>query len=133
MNTPVNFELAKLLKEKGFDKDIKGFWIETIEHELDVPRDGVMIFPSIPPRILDHLPKENYHIFHAVAPTIADVVMWLYEKHDIWMWVSQEFTDSNDFCYRYRYENNFTPPIGAFNSSTEAYISAIEYVLSNLI
>ena len=50
MNKEVNFEIAKLLKEKGF-------------------------------RLLPDF-KSSY-------PTIAEVVMWLYEKHGVWISVQK--------------------------------------------
>ncbi len=62
MNTPVTFEIAKLLKEKGFD------------NEGDLLYDSE--FPSLQPTKPD---------IYYDAPTISEVVMWLYEKHGIWI------------------------------------------------
>ena len=117
MNTPVIFPLVKLLKEKGYD--IK----------IDYDLNQILNLKS--------------------APTIADVVMWLYEKHDIWISVG------GDCNYKFKfeihtwnwYELEKTYRMGhivlgetfwhtssePFNLPTEAYETAIEYILKNLI
>ena len=107
MNTPVKFELAKLLKEKGFD--IK------IDYGLS--------------QILNNKP----------APTIAEVVMWLYEKHGIWIGV-QPTSIVGKFQFRTYYNNkgvmnqHWNDSMSKqFNSPTEAYEAAITYCLNNLI
>ena len=77
-----------------------------------------------------------------VSPTISDVVMWLYEKHGIWIdvnitrygkfwgnvFLKEEYNDlKNPFNWE------FVNQIIDFNSPTEAYEAAIEYTLNNLI
>jgi hypothetical protein len=84
---------------------------------------------------------------------IADVVMWLYEKHGIWINVCPTIIeynyrkDSIGFIYHItKLETylNYGKMYGSedvgifqnsyyFNSPTEAYESAIEYALNNLI
>jgi hypothetical protein len=94
MNTPVSFELVKLLKEK--------------DEQFDVTST------------LDY-------------PTISEVVMWLYEKHGIWITVtsiSQEswqchMTKKGDSLGKCYLEDFYNP--------TEAYEAAILYTLNNLI
>ena len=127
MNTPVSFELAKLLKEKGFNNPTEVFyWLEDelnrgVIHRKKTPRQG--FFKSYGGSLL--------------APTITEVVMWLYEKHGLHIeillaednpWdkfyyrilkVGQYFSLSHDGTYR--------------DSPTEAYEAAIEYTLNNLI
>lgn len=82
-------------------------------------------------------------------PTIAEVVMWLYEKHGIWIEVTtnnnpqvrKEFVSFDarvihrDRNIKFRVLmntqiNKYTEP---FNSPTEAYEATVEYVLNNLI
>ena len=99
MNTPVNFEIHKLL----------------IGKEIDL----------------------------SVRRTIAEVVMWLYEKHEIWIEVSchtvlDEKDDDIDVDVFYSIIRELKPVnvlySGDFvNSPTEAYSQAIEYTLKNLI
>lgn len=112
MNIPVSHELAQLLREKKINiyseyryTDFNG--IEKLE------KDASEVFPY--------------------APTIAEVVMWLYEKHGIWIQAMIYRRNPNDFIggvYYGQLENYFTKP---YNTPTEAYEAAIEYVLNNLI
>lgn len=109
MNNPVSFEIAKLLKEKGFNIEI--------DYGLN--------------QILNLKP----------TPTIAEVVMWFYEKHGIWIEVSchtvlDEKDDDVDVFYfvirklkpvNILYSGDFV------NSPSEAYEAGIEYVLKHLI
>ena len=98
MNTPVSFETAKLLKEKGFD--------------------------------------EQWNIYMH-TPTLAEVVMWLYEEHGIHIEILlSEDHPWNSFYYRVmKVGNYFTlSHNGDYRKSpTEAYESAIEYCLKNII
>ncbi len=87
-----------------------------------------------------------------VSPTISDVVMWLYEKHGIWIEVSKldgyqnlffyTITGSNGFNYGHKitvieWDDDKCDEMGYTNkyknSPTEAYEAAIEYTLNNLI
>lgn len=119
MNTPVSFELAKMLKEKGFNR--------ACDNELGYNKEGnlEMSHYSLYARNEDF--KETGLI---EAPTIADVVMCLYEKHNIWICVDID-EDDGDIIYFIRakkttcFENEFKSP-------TEAYEAAIEYTLKNL-
>ena len=82
------------------------------------------------------LKEKGYRIlpdFNSSYPTIAEVVMWLYDKHEIWITVtsiSQEswqchMTKKGDRLGKLYFED--------FNTPTEAYEAAIEYTLKNLI
>jgi hypothetical protein len=68
MNTPVSFEIAKLLKEKGF--------IDTCEKVYR--SDGLLYTPMMSGSKLMH--SNILEDGSVSAPTIAEVVMWLYEK-----------------------------------------------------
>jgi hypothetical protein len=119
MNTPVNFEIAKLLKEKGFDLKVRSMYCE-----------GKLL--------KDTNSKGNYNDVMWVrtwrnspiddtisAPTIAEVVMWLYEKHGVWVSLTHQH---NKFFWSFgSYQTQ------EYNSPTEAYEAAIEYTLKNLI
>jgi hypothetical protein len=112
MNTPINFELAKLLKEKGFDEN----------HEY-------MVFTSVE--------TEKYPEGELVLkPTIAEVVMWLYKKHGIWI---QVFILNKTFAWKVQDVNTlvitclYAQQDKGYNSPTEAYKAAIEFTLENLI
>ena len=126
MNTPVSFEIAKLLKEKGFNEEVKPFYNGLKNNELIIS-DIIGTSNNLP----DWYP----------APTIAEVVMWLYEKHNIWIYV-----DSHEFgkwCYNYKFNRphklsskiteNGQFGLDDYNTPTEAYENAIKFVLENLI
>jgi hypothetical protein len=72
-----------------------------------------------------------------VETTIADVVMMLYEKHGIWIWVKpykDHAADNNDpYFFQMNVWKKGITISKEFNSPTEAYEAAIEYTLNNLI
>ena len=125
MNTPVKYELAKLLKEKGFDEptllcydkcDMLASYAETV------------------------FKPKNYNTSGYVksAPTIAEVVMWLYEEHKLWIYIIYEkglfHNNIEDTTHTALFEEdcrvfnmcNYKTPI-------EAYEAAIKYCLENII
>lgn len=88
MNTPVSFEIEKIL----------------IEKDIDMP----------------------------VSPTIADVVMWLYKKYGLWIYIKQGYK------WEWYIETIANRPELKYNdgleeSPTEAYEAGITYSLKNLI
>jgi hypothetical protein len=130
MNTPVNFEIAKLLKEKecvikplGLKNETD--YVEGYEWDCEDENDTV--------KITEFQFEDHVCYFRYLKPTIAEVVMWLYEKHGVWISV---FNDDVDFFWmgiilktkeRLRDGN-----AREFYSPTEAYSAAIEYTLKNL-
>lgn len=98
MNTPVSFEIAKLLNSKGLP-GIKYFYDNKTHYKLN---------------------QKKY--------TIADVVMWLYDKHDIWVEVVRPVRET-----RFRFCVNKFASVVCFNSPTEAYEAAIKYTLEHII
>lgn len=78
-----------------------------------------------------------------VSPTVADVVMWLYEKYGIWI-ISRKSGSLNKWFYTIYKNDDFivTKTIHSYdtthdefvsNSLTESYEAGIEYTLKNLI
>lgn len=120
MNINVSFELAKLLKEKGFNKRgyLQDVWLGN-RYEGKHPK-----VKEIPVFGLGST---------SVLPTISDVVMWLYEKHGVWISVQPISMHKWKF---YLYTNSITSvqniSLVEANSPTEAYETAIEYSLKNL-
>ena len=104
MNIPISFELAKLLNDKGLP-GLKTFYDNKKHYKLN--------------------PKKY---------TIADVVMWLYEKHGIW--VECYIDDDGTFGYLVSMitkEGRIDYPLKReFKSPTEAYEAAIECILQKL-
>ena len=116
MNTPVSFDIAMLLKEKGLDIEKPNFYNSRGQLNTDI---------------------EDFFIPRYEAPTTAEVVMWLYEKHGIWVDVSTikwNFDDNtNRFAYHITvYIDNINSRFD-YSSPTDAYGAAIEYTLKNLI
>lgn len=145
MNTLVNFEIAKLLKEKGFDEISSNFYtnprckmfgIDEHGRYYPIKNKAKSLWISGNAATLD-----SKHVYY--APTIAEVVMWLYEKHGIWI-VINPHKGEDDLGKPFM---EFDPEVWSFtnkcilhntkllyfNSPEEAYEAAIEYTLNNLI
>lgn len=145
MDTPVSFELAKLLKEKGFDLGVINYYsgLNLYIDKFRFNYNDKTIGDSF-------MHKRNGGCYS--APTIAEVVMWLYEKHGIWIEVSKLDGYQNLFFYTITGSNGFNhgakitviewdddkcDEMGYNNkykhSPTEAYEAAITYCLNNLL
>ena len=119
MTAPVKFELAKLLKEKGFE----------IFTAFEYTDSG---------KLVERRNCAQNRL--CSAPTIAEVAMWLYEKHGLWTnvvymgfelkysWSIDIVTTSGSHWDSYGEEGDI-----CYNSPTEAYEAAILYTLNNLI
>lgn len=150
MNTPVSFPLAKLLKEKEFNNNTLHFYTKPNSKMFGIDEHGRYYAIKNKAKSLWIAGKvaalniENVY----QAPTIADVVMWLYEKHEIWIsvdWMSRTKPYNSGFYCHLRGTNknlnqdNFVsinntkePGYEVFNSPTEAYEAGIFYTLNNL-
>lgn len=146
MNKPVNLEIAKLLFDKKYSKPTEAnWWILTKDHSDNymngLPVDESKIFFAKDSHELEskiHIDENTEHnVFHyLVAPTIAEVVMWLYENHGIWICVDKA-EDFNWWKFGIRKLNDIGyERIGFgsdFNTPSEAYEAAITHTLKNLI
>lgn len=120
MNTPISFEISKVLKEKGFDNPTLQ-WYHRDTKKLNT-NDLMFSMNKL---------TDNYS-----APTIVEVVIWLYEKHGIWVCIDK----AEDFNWR-KFSIRKLNDIGYerigfgsdFKSPKEAYKAGIEYTLKNLI
>ena len=121
MNKPVNFELAKLLKEKGFDEKCKLLY-----------KDGELINCK-PYNVVDNKTFQSTRYY--IAPIIAEALMWLYEKHGIWVEVNSPDYSKElwSFTIHKPYKFGSYGDGDGCNSPTEAYEAAIEYVLTKLL
>lgn len=128
MNKEVRFSLAQLLKEKEYHENCWQCYrtIEATEDRLSWWKIGELNKPMN----CTFSDKNDAYYGLCSAPTIREVVMWLYEKHGIWISVLQH-SIKGEGTY-------FESVIGAmtysgYNSPTEAYEKAIEYTLKKLI
>ena len=135
MNTPVSFDTAKLLKEKGYNEHTTYFYTKPNSKMFGIDEHG-RTYP------IKNTPKRLYMIGeHATlkhenayfAPTISEVIMWLYDKHGIWVWVSMELGYTNTFCWQLTGEHTSSNYKAFFKTPTDAYVDAITYTLNNLI
>src|SRR5690554_1407200 len=116
MNTPVNFEIGKLLRD----------------NKQNISSSKLMYASN--GKLTDAIYDFDEWCF---APTIAEVIMWLYEKHGIWIEV--HFWDD---AFRMKIVNIVELKVikgfgigdsDAFKSPTEVYSEAIKYILINKI
>ena len=135
MNTPVSFEIAKLLKEKGIkiDTDEVIFYrdeVNNIEKHQIKNRDVLYSYTGM--ELHPTFDDNEYQTY-----TIADILMWLYEKHGIWIeahrWTNQPVDDEVwENCFQ-AFVNGDAMSVSIFKTPTEAYETGIEYALNTLI
>lgn len=94
MTTPVSFEIAKLLKEKKIKIDTEEvlFYrdeINNIEEHQIKNRDVLYNYTGFGDYITDENEYQTYRI--------AEVVMWLYEKHGIFVTVTIPYSQFGKF------------------------------------
>jgi len=153
MNKPVNFEIAKLLKEKSWNKETLCHYFEDgafRQNELkdtvgmDYGSDYIVEFSELIHDWNDgFLMKKNgdrcfgcnknkgyFETFS--APTIAEVVCWIYSKYQIWIQVSILKDDEWHYSIR-RKDNNWNiefPTKEKYTSIENAYEKGINVVLN---
>ncbi len=132
-----SYEVAKLLKEKGFDKPCaccyKGGNLKTIWHDT---------FGEVRPQDWNNLSQEEYNCiglsswFGCISTPIHQKVRkWLREIHgiDIIIEISNLICKNRKYyCMIYDRDNN-SYILDLFNSYEEAEDAAIKYCLENLI
>jgi len=138
MNKPVSFELAKLLKEKEYQEKVNtkfgycdGVEIDVFNTIFSDTYENFNLEFSERQKFINKNGIDELEEFS--APTIADVVMWLYEKHEIWINVERYSTLFR--CYAEEIgDERFGKWEGhKYESPTEAYEVAIKYTLNYLL
>lgn len=124
----VSFEVAKLLKEKGFDNEVKSFYgydseFKTWEFEEDDRWDT----------------PNNWGSYYCSAPTLQMAMKWLREKYNLEIYL---YHDSSKPPFNWWFEIIKYPNTVAeyesgkdeeFDTYEEAGDAAIKYCLENLI
>lgn len=78
--------------------------------------------------------KASQNDYQGEPPTIAEVVMWLYEKHGVWIYVQRDWDVGKCLGFEGIIDgNDGIINTKTFNSPTEAYEDAIKYTLENII
>jgi len=141
MNTLVNFETAKLLKEKGFDELCSHAYKEVENPVLYIHQDKK--YNNSFKKEWQNTVRKNSQMNNAVikrysAPTIAEVVMWLYDKHGIWIYTKPILDEDGNWIFKgyVKLMNNFKAKeyqTKLLRKPTEAYEAAIIYTLKNLL
>lgn len=135
MNTIVDFEIGKLLKERGYNEP----------HNKVYNTLGELWDSHYPTMTNDDVDSGAC----CTAPIIAEVVMWLYEKYGVWVEVNLlpnidkfsfiakpiNFKKPKEFDSYVEYYKAVSKFISKerFNLPTEAYFEAIKYTLNNLV
>lgn|SRR5574343_440389 len=109
MNTPVNFEIAKLLKEKGFDRKTSSCYYKDGDEEIN---SYLIYYGNYKEQLIDELNNSDKNIYiegfdynidpsRYSAPTIADVVMWCFNKYKYSIEYSMNIPESGEYdgCY----------------------------------
>lgn len=125
MNKPISYDLAKLLRDKGFDEFC--FYHYYIDGNYTKTIDGDFKNSTI-----KHQHPLELEI-ECSAPTISDVVTWLYEKYGIWIQPMIYRRNPNDFIGAIYYNTNNSHFTESSNDPRKAIEAAIEYTLNNLI
>lgn len=129
MSKYVTFEIAKLLKEKGFN--LMPFYIQSktdyvlgYDYDIEDEKDNLKTREF---QWEDHICSHLY-----LMPVYFDVVNWLLEKHGIWISVDRHFdkfkSKNNGVIIDFDGEKR-----NYFETPTEAYLSAIEHTIKHLI
>ena len=132
MKTHVNFNIAKLLKDKGFDEKCSHYYINNFQN---FKHDDKLYKTSLPEyneneNILQFVKRTKQpHLLN--APTIAEILCWLYEKRGVW--VSVDMDETGVFYFSIAKGDFFYDNADVFNSPTSAYEAAILYSLNKLI
>ena len=123
----VSFETAKLLKEKGFDEETRGYY------PIKGDATGRLMFGSE----YNH----NHSQVQISAPTLQMAMKWLREEHKLFIFISTWRKLTNAVQYYCEIRNLDNPDFDTLASFTsnelcsyeEACEAAIKYCLENLI
>ena len=132
----VNFEIAKLLKEKGFDEICRAFWKEWNGEISFCGCNSSHTFEYCHNTML-----ENYNDSeetNIAAPTLQMAMKWLREVHKLHFWIANKLKQNKGLPWYYEIHNIETGTVvkigdvgcGSYEVACDA---AIMYCLENLI
>ena len=130
----VSFEVAKLLRNKGFDIKCRYYYIQTKEmFEIDTKYHTALTTQELSDLQIIGEKEDRY-----AAPTQAMVMKWLREVHKLYIEITPS-SKTNEFIvdsYRIDIVTRFFDTIyvsSGYNTYEEACEAAIKYCLENLI
>lgn len=124
-----SFEVAKLLKEKGFDEPCECFY-DTENNDVSIVNGWMDISNS---------ELEEREIVCYSAPTHQMAMAWLREKYGIFIAINNDDLDFNWQCYDLINRGSTLDPkilsesYGGFKHYEEAVEAALKYCLENLL
>lgn len=117
----VSFEVAKLLKEKGFDEPLNRFY---------------EISTGAPYLVRSEYCRNSYTTSYA-APTLQMAMKWLREKHKIYIMIDRSFSMKDSWhyciCVDDDFDNLIQQEVLPHRKHEEACEAAMKYSLENLI
>lgn len=143
MNLPINLKLAKLLKEKGYNNPCSHYYEHALTSRIDGEtgnNTGAFGWEKGETHFHSHyfinniksVDFSNNNWYMCAAPTIAEVVCWIYSKYQIWVQVSILKDDEWHYSIR-RKDNNWNiefPTKEKYTSMENAYEKGINVVLN---
>jgi hypothetical protein len=137
LSAPVSFKLAKLLKRKKYKNTTPNKLSRPYYNHLGVLNGDMTEY------ITAYIAKKNTkHLLSIDAPTIGEVIDWLFEECGIWVSVKTIKWNYEHNTIRFNYNivkfndknpSNIINVVYKFNTPTEAYENAITYCLNKLI
>lgn len=126
----VSFEVAELLKNKGFDEYCRAIYAEG-ETEIEITDEYWRNTDSDIREIDD---EDDDSFVFITAPTIQMAMKWLREVHNIFIQV-ELYSKYNDYCFEL-FQNTHRLILKqheTYNSYEEAVEAALEYTLKKLL
>lgn len=144
----VSFEVAKLLKEKGFDEPCTYLWFFEKTNNPEVDDNGVYKIPIKNHTENDYWNNTSIELFKKeseywnddidifACPTLQMAMKWLRETHNIDIIINVSSKDESDDKRKYTYaivSNRFIGTDNVKRIYEEACEAAIKYCLEKLI
>lgn len=137
----VSFEVAKLLKEKGFDEKCQCSYRKKLVNNKIVDEEELFISANLMLTNSELENKSYKHIVYCSAPTLQMAMKWLRNQHNLHIMVdcigSKNYMPTIQFIRNskdIKVESDENKIGGnGFDSFEEACESAIKYCLENLI
>ena len=133
----VSFEIARLLKEKGFDGECRAFWKDWKGEIRLCSCNRAHMFDYCHNSMLERY--NGAEETNIAAPTLQMAMKWLREEHSLYIDIVTSFSQDG-ICYTFSCSNTMDLIQGTKETSyheyqtyEEACEEAIKYCLENLI